>query len=229
MTSQAVLRAMRAEDMPAIEDLATRTWKYDERMTPRNAGLLGRIDACNCLSRRTFMRVADIDGQVAGLIVAADRRHPRTDHRLVLRQAAAGLRLLADAEGRRGLRTFAEYMATDRALDRDARGQGRRYDGEIVLFIVDDHYRGHGLGRLLFDAALAYFRDRGIDDVFLYTDTGCDYGFYDHRGMERRCSRRVDLDQAGGDAVEEMYIYDGSVGRLTAWTNGGGRHRDRIA
>ncbi|PWG60394.1 GNAT family N-acetyltransferase [Bifidobacterium catulorum] len=215
MTSQAVLRAMRAEDMPQIEDLARRTWKYDERMPPREAALLGRIDACNCLSRRTFMRVADIDGRVAGLIVVADRRNPRTDLRLVARQAVAGLGLLGSEEGRQGLRMFARFMAADRALDRDALDQGRRYDGEIVLFIVDDRYRGHGLGRMLFDAALDHLRGRGIDDFFLYTDTSCDYGFYDHRGLERRCSRTASFTLAGEDVSEEMYIYDGSVSRLT--------------
>ncbi|NEG95796.1 GNAT family N-acetyltransferase [Bifidobacterium sp. SMB2] len=214
MTSQAVLRAMRAEDMPKIEDIVRRTWSYDGLVSPRNAGLLARVDACNCLSRRTFMRVADIDGDVAGLIVVNDRRNPRRDFRLAIRQIASYAALAASRDGRQGLAMFHEYMRTDRALSRDAESQGMRYDGEVVLFIVNDRYRGRGVGRMLFDAALEHMRSTGIEDFFLYTDTTCDFGFYDHRGLSRRCERRASYTLAGRRFDEDMYIYDGVIGRL---------------
>ncbi|PJM72609.1 hypothetical protein CS006_08525 [Bifidobacterium primatium] len=214
MTSQAVLRAMRTEDMPKIEDIVRRTWNYDGLVSPRTAELLARIDACNCLSRRTFMRVADIDGDVAGLIVVNDRRNPRRDLRLTFRQIASYAALATSRDGREGLAMFHEYMRTDRELSRDARTQGMSYDGEIVLFIVNDRYRGHGVGRRLFDAALEHMDDAGIGDFFLYTDTTCDFGFYDHRGLTRRCERHASYTLAGKRFDEDMYIYDGIIGRL---------------
>lgn len=213
MTSQAVLRAMRAEDMPRIERIVRRTWSYDDRVSARAAELLGRIDACNCLSRRTYMRVADIDGDVAGFIVVNDLRNPRRDMRLQAVQAVSMLRLLASRDGREGLTMFRRYMATDRRLDNDAREQGRHYDGEIVLFIVNDEYRGYGLGRLLFDDALRHFREIGVEDFFLYTDTDCDFGFYEHRGMSRRAARSVSITLGGHTESAEMYIYDDVVSR----------------
>ncbi|KAA8831525.1 GNAT family N-acetyltransferase [Bifidobacterium tissieri] len=211
MSSQAVLRAMRAEDMPRIEEIVCRTWGYDVSMSARNAALLGRIDAYECLSRRTYMRVADVDGEVAGLIVAADRRHPHIDRRMRLMQLGAVCGLLTSREGRQGLGMFRQYMAADKELSRDAESQGKRYDGELVLFIVDGQYRGYGLGRMLFDDAMRYFHDQGIDDFFLYTDTGCDFGFYGHRGMTRRCARSVSFPIGDRIRTEEMYIYDDTV------------------
>ena len=63
------------------------------------------------------------------------------------------------------------------------------------------------MGRRLYDWLMDRFRAAGVHDYFLYTDTSCDVGFYDHRGLTRRAERKVRFD--GGEAV--FYLYDGVV------------------
>ena len=46
--------------------------------------------------------------------------------------------------------------------------------------------RGQGIGQHLFDWMLNEFKVNNVEHYFLYTDTDCDYGFYEDRGMVRR-------------------------------------------
>ncbi|MBT1165707.1 GNAT family N-acetyltransferase [Bifidobacterium simiarum] len=206
--SQVVLRSMRAEDLPSIEHIVGRTWNYEDQVGVATAVRFARIDTCNCLSRRTFMRVADIDGRIAGFIVANDLREPRRDYALIARQIMTIARLALSREGREGLRMFAGYERADARLRQAAKAAGKRYEGEVVLFIVSPEFKGHGVGRRLFGAAMDYFRQRGIEDFFLFTDTSCDFGFYEHRGLIRRCARNVSFSLNGHDQTLDMYIYD---------------------
>lgn len=215
--SQTVLRSMRSEDLPQIERIVGRTWNYGDRVGAGTAARFSAIDALNCLSRRTFMRVADIDGDIAGFIVANDLREPRRDWPMLARRAALFLRLALSREGRDGLRMFAKYEHADAMLRRDADQAGRRYEGEVVLFIVSPDFKGHGVGRRLFGSAMEYFQGRGIEEFFLYTDTSCDFGFYEHRGMTRRCERDVEFVLDGHPESLSMYLYDDVTSRQIAY------------
>ena len=49
-------------------------------------------------------------------------------------------------------------------------------------------YRGMS-GRRLFSHMLGVFHDAGLREYFLFTDSTCDVGFYDHRGLIRKAER----------------------------------------
>lgn len=218
--SQVVLRPASADDMPATLELVRRAWHDEAGMDLRTSKLAAQVDGLGCLSRRTFMRIADIDGREAGFIAAADLRHPRTDWNL--RQGAERARgaLRHSERGRMILRWFAAFADCDARLIRDAELAGRRYQGEVALFIVDRDFRGHGVGRMLFDSAIDYFAGIGVEDFFLFTDTTCDFGFYEHRGLTRRCERVASVSSDGSRVPEpgdtrriSMFVYDDAVSR----------------
>lgn len=214
MTQQAVLRSMRSEDLPRIEDMVRRTWHYDDMLSPDNARRMGRIDAANCMSRRTFMRVADVDGDIAGIVVANDIKQHRKDRRARMRRWVTALPLIGSREGRDMLNLMHNYLSTDAALSKQTKAMGCEYEGELVLFIVDSAFRGKGIGKQLFRAAMEYFRSVGVDRFFLYTDTGCDYGFYDHHGLNQRCAQSFDWSLGTDTKRITMFIYDDTVSRL---------------
>lgn len=49
--------------------------------------------------------------------------------------------------------------------------------------------RGNGVGKRLFQDLLAYVRSQDINRFYLFTDTSCNYGFYEHQGLVR-CGKR---------------------------------------
>lgn len=70
-----------------------------------------------------------------------------------------------------------------------------------------------GVGRKLFNHMLGVFRDAGMNEYFLFTDTTCDYGFYDYRGLTRKaeCTIRRDSFTQGGleDGSLSFFLYEG--------------------
>lgn len=60
-----------------------------------------------------------------------------------------------------------------------------KFANEIVLFAVDRSYQGMGIGTELFKFANSIFKKEGNSSYYLYTDTNCNYTYYDHLGMEK--------------------------------------------
>ena len=77
-------------------------------------------------------------------------------------------------------------------------------DGEILLFAVDPRAAGRGIGTLLLDELV---RRRPGRRVFLYTDSGCTYQFYERRGFTRAAARNVRLPLPGGGLALECMVY----------------------
>ena len=109
--------------------------------------------------------------------------------------------------------TLADQIAilqVDEVLKRDA---GKSYQAEITLFVVSPEARGMGVGRKLFNHMLGVFRNAGMNEYFLFTDTTCDYGFYDYRGLTRKAERTVRRDSftQGGleDGALSFFLYEG--------------------
>lgn len=61
----------------------------------------------------------------------------------------------------------------------------QNYDGEIVLFMVDETYQHQGLGTKLYEYAEYLLKKENCSHYILYTDTSCSYEFYDHHQMKR--------------------------------------------
>lgn len=61
-------------------------------------------------------------------------------------------------------------------------------DGEITFFVVDPELMGKGIGTKLLNELEK--REKG-KEVYLYTDSGCTYQFYEKRGFERTEERDI--------------------------------------
>lgn len=210
------IRRMTRSDYPQLVELIRRTWYADapgdqevgHDMQCRNiAWRLAAIDAQDCLSRATYAAVAERDGHVIGMILGSNpKRTTRMQllrHRL--RQLQLGLPMLASRVGRNGLCEQLALLCTDRMLARDA---GKDYPAEIALFLVAPEARGLGVGGQLFDRMLDRFRVSGIREYFLFTDTSCNYGFYEYKGLRRVASRSLPSEH--GEALE-CFLYEGNV------------------
>ena len=66
-----------------------------------------------------------------------------------------------------------------------------RTDGEMTFFAVDPERLGQGIGTVLLEALESELSGKTL---FLYTDTGCTWQFYEHRGYERAQQRQIVLD-----------------------------------
>ena len=213
------IRRMTRSDYPQLVELIRRTWYADAgadgQETPDAvqdhgvASRLAAIDAQDGLARATHAAVAERDGRIIGVILGSDSarvtRTQRTRHRL--RQVRLALPLLASPAGRGGLMEQLAILRADRALVRAA---GKTYPAEIVLFLVAPESKGLGVGGRLFTHMLGTFHEHGIHEYFLFTDTSCDYGFYEYKGLRRMVTEHI----ASTDGKPlDCFLYEGDVER----------------
>lgn len=235
MTSEMImLRPMRRTDFPALEELVRQAWYVDDESDDngnvpnderglrkyklrkaihlRNMHRLAAIDMHDFLSRTTEATVAERDGRVLGVVLGSLRSRVTTAQRIrhAITRNCLALPLLASKDGRRGLADQIAILQVDEVLKRDA---GKSYQAEITLFVVSPEARGMGVGRKLFNHMLGVFRNAGMNEYFLFTDTTCDYGFYDYRGLTRKTERTVRRDSftQGGleDGALSFFLYEG--------------------
>ena len=47
-----------------------------------------------------------------------------------------------------------------------------------------------------------------LKEFYLFTDTSCNYGFYEHKGMKRRLEKKHVFNIKGQQSVMNFFIYD---------------------
>ena len=68
---------------------------------------------------------------------------------------------------------------------------------------------GDGIGDLNgITEHLDYLKEQKLDEFYLFTDTSCNYGFYEHQGMRRRCEKEHIFNINGQTAKMSFFIYE---------------------
>ena len=185
-------------------------WSGGQKADSDCSRRLAEADFHSCLARSSEATVAVLHGRPVGVILArvdinVPKRLcllPNRHHRHIIR---ALFPLLFSTAGRSGI---AEMLRINRVDRRLIRGAKNRYDAEVTLFLVDERIRGGGVGGFLFDDLLERFRRVGVRRYYLFTDTGCNVGFYTRRGLTHRREEKVEWDD-GGSTV--FYLEEGTV------------------
>lgn len=205
MKNNVKLRELKKQDLPALEDVIRKTWDYDKFATPKTARRLAKVYLATCLTNQTYTRVAEVDGVPAGLIFGKDIEKHHCPLKYRLRQLFAVCGLLTSKEGR-GILNF--YKGVDDIDNQLLKQCNKDYKGEIALFALSPEYRGLGIGKMLFHCLLAYMKSQSISDFYLYTDTSCNFGFYEHQGMVRQQQYKHLVNMKGQKGELEFYLYD---------------------
>lgn len=208
MENNVKLRELKKQDLPALEDVIRKTWDYDKFATPKTARKLAKVYLATCLTNQTYTRVAEVNGVPAGLILGKDIEKHHCPLKYRLRQIFAVCGLLISKEGR-GILNF--YKGVDDIDSQLLKQCHKDYKGEIALFALSPEYRGLGIGKMLFHCLLAYMKSQSINEFYLYTDTSCNFGFYEHQGMVRQQQYKHLVNMKGQKGELEFYLYDMAV------------------
>lgn len=180
------------EDYKALEEMIIDTWNYrsfcENEITAKR---LGKIFLYSCLLKHNFSSVVLIEGKVSGVIVARNCKEKDSINLLLAIQLMYQyIRLLLTKDGRKSMKIFTNYEQINKELYASSK---KNYDGEIVFFILDENCRGKGIGKQLFMKAQQYFSENQIRSFYLYTDSSCNYQFYEHMGMHQCCRKEYDM------------------------------------
>lgn len=77
-------------------------------------------------------------------------------------------------------------------------------DGEIIFLAADPDCKVKGIGTALLNALEQ--KEKG-KLLYLYTDDGCTYQFYEHRGFERVEEKEIVLEMPKGKVPLICFVY----------------------
>nr|WP_294566081.1 GNAT family N-acetyltransferase [uncultured Succinatimonas sp.] len=117
-----------------------------------------------------------------------------------------GVFLSLFAQCSEGLKVHALYAYNYAKLQQDYPTE--KYDAEIVLLIIDPKLQGKGLGKKLIDFAIKKVRKEGAQNVFLLTDTSCNYKFYDLLMFKKVAKRKGGYLYEGQESPEYFFVYE---------------------
>lgn len=202
---QITLRDYQKEDFKELQAIVRKTWHYDEFCSPKTAAKLAGVFLSSCLTNHTFSRIALLNNKPVGIILVKNRAIHKCPVKYRLKQIKSILSLYLSKEGRKVSKIFGSVNGIDKQLLADV---NKSYPAELSLFAVDSSCRGKGIGKQLFNAALEYLKEQKLNEFYLFTDTSCNYGFYEHQGLVRRCEREHLFNIKNQQAKMNFFIYD---------------------
>ena len=198
-------RPLKKDDIPTLMNIVRKTWNYDKFADPKTAIKLSKVFLYSCLANQNYTKVAEIDGNVAGIIMVKNNNQPKSRISYRIKQICSIISIYATSSGRKSMMPFNSVHSIDKELLDMC---NIKYQGEIAFFALDEKYRGYGIGKSLFNQAKEYLQNEHVENFYLFTDTSCNYGFYDANGLTRRCSKDHFFTINNQDANMSFFIYD---------------------
>lgn len=202
-------REFKKEDIQSLVKVIMESWEYEKMVSKKVANHFAHLFLYAELGRKSFVRVAEVDGESLGVIVADIKGNKHLDNLMYWPKFLwHAFQLCLSREGRNLLKLqgFDTMVLNIKMLKR----LKESFDTEVALFAVSPRAQGLGIGSNLFNYFLEQMKEKEIETFFLYTDTTCNFGFYEHKGLIRQITDKKYVPQPI-DKTIEYYIYKGAV------------------
>ena len=206
--SEVIIRDISMDDMPAIKGVVREVWAWEEAFEDDAV-----IEACVAiyfapvLHEATFGRVALLDGKVVGVVFGAvDGESPCYKH--LLEDLTPHILLMMQAEewDRLGMCEYiTKLTAAYKAL---IAGIEDEYDGALDFLVLSKSAQGKGIGKQLWLALKEHLEVKNVAKVYLYSDSECNFGFYENQGFVRRKKMEMCVVFDGEEDITEQYLYE---------------------
>lgn len=207
--NQFIYREVKEKDYEQIENLIAESFFLNEYV-PEGETLneLKKTYLRSCLTEATYKQVAELDGIIVGVIMGyADKDF--NIFGMLFHSAETlfhGLKTrLAANEAGFDSQPVDKLFATYKKL---IKGRSKNYNGILTLFIVNEKFRGTGVGSTLLQRVETYFQDNNVKKFYLYTDTTCNFEYYEHHGFDRANEETIAMNFPTGNKKMTVYLYD---------------------
>ena len=199
-------------ELADINQLIIDTWAYQEWNKQEHVLPMADFFLETILLTSTKVFVAKDKGKIIGIVAAALTPDLLPKGRIRYRQLEA-LSLIIN-QGKPET-VFDFYLETMKLNEELIQQNKQTFDAALNLLILNEHYKGLGLGSKLYQLFLDYLKENKAKTFFLLTDSYSNYPFYEKKGLKRIASRRFSWSnnaEVSEEDVEEYYVYSGSVG-----------------
>ncbi|KKO53501.1 GNAT family N-acetyltransferase [Paenibacillus sp. DMB20] len=161
----------------------------------------------SCILSSSFSKVAVKDNKVIGIILG-DAKQDKKRLRKANNTLSIAYSLLkvtiASKENKKAIKEMFKIQETYAEI---IKGKKDDFQGCIELFIVSKECRGLGVGKALINYLSNYMKNMDVKSIYLYTDTRCNYGFYESQNFKRLNEKEIHLDSVQEKLIIFLYGY----------------------
>ncbi|CEO35932.1 GNAT family N-acetyltransferase [Paraclostridium sordellii] len=162
----------------------------------------------DCILDSSFSKVAQMDDKVIGFILGnakKDKNHiSNCGNTLNFNNNEIDL-MISNEENKNLLKEFSKFTDTYKEL---IKKKENTFQSCIQLFVVSRESRGLGVGKNLIKYLFDYMKSMDVKSLYLFTDTRCNYGFYDSQNFNRIDEKEVYFDSIGSSLNIFLYSYN---------------------
>ncbi|EDS73579.1 acetyltransferase, GNAT family [Anaerofustis stercorihominis DSM 17244] len=201
------LRELKEQDLPEIKGLLYETWiEPDFGDNEKVADKMSMIFLYELLIRHTYSKVAIYEERVIGVILGrSDNTYKlRYNLKYLIKTVFHASSLFLTKDGRKAIKEGNKEGEADKQLYDKVKDHT---NGELVLFAMDKNMKGMGIGKKLLNDFYSYMKKENVDTFYLFTDSKCDYSFYDYNGFEKKDEKEVVFN----NQRERYFVYTKNV------------------
>lgn len=162
----------------------------------------------DCINESSFSKVAEKNNKVIGIILGnakKDKNHLEKYNNMLDKDYTEIKSIMTDKENIIALKEFSKIKDTYKEI---IKGREDYFQGCIQLFIVSKESRGLGIGKTLINHLFNYMKDMDVKSLYLYTDTRCNYGFYDSQKFNRLDTKEICFNSIKAKLDVFLYSYN---------------------
>ena len=161
----------------------------------------------SCLAEATFTNIAEKDGEIIGIIMGNSKSDYKLSNHLSFIIKNIKIMLYIKLFGIKDKKGIEGYRSLNKIYIKFLNKHKNEFNGVLTLFIVKDGYRGLGIGKTLLNSLVAYLKDNKVSNIYLYTDTTCNYMFYENNSFKRLEEENLMLIRDGKEFDMNVFLY----------------------
>lgn len=206
MMNPIIYRCVQKEDYPQLKALINEAFGFDDFISnPKFLNDVLEIYLQECILSSTYSQVAVCEQKIIGIILGSAKSDSRSLRKIHNYRSyiLTGLKLIfSTSENKQALKEYSKISTTYKEF---LKGRNNQFGGCLQLFIVSKEARGLGLGKTLLARLLTYMKQLNVASFYLYTDTRCNYGFYDYHQFQRLETKQIYF--KSDDMTLDVFLY----------------------
>ena len=204
-----IYRDLYKKDYERIKELIGEAFGFSELIKDKKfLDVLLNSYLQSCILSSSFSKIAEKDNKIIGIILGnakKDKNRLRKFHNISSSTYSIFKLMLLNRENKKILKEFSNLQKVYKEI---IQGKSDDFQGSIELFIVSKESRGLGVGKTLVSHLSNYMRDMDVNNLYLYTDNRCNYGFYDSQNFKRLNQKDLYFDSLKERLSVFLYGYE---------------------
>lgn len=161
----------------------------------------------SCLQETTYSLIATKDNKPIGVILGNVSKNNSIKNSIYHFGVVLSNYISIALRNSKEKKELKQFGTVSKAYEKLLEYRKDEFQGSITLFAVREGYRGFGIGKTLVNNLLNYMRENQVKKLYLFTDTICNYGFYESQGFKRVDTITLDMSSQSHDSISSLDVF----------------------